>query len=559
MKTSSPTSLTALAPAPLSRLAVWLPRLRRLALSIAGIAVLVAFIYGFENLRGWRAWSSERDRLIASGGKLAVEDFLPPPVPDERNFAMIPLLRPLFELNPDRRATNRWLDPKANQRAIQVLRFDLIHGNSQEPSRGDWRQGKPYDLPGWQAYFRTPGRNLRVDNEYRQRYGLESVPKQPAGETNALSAYPLPPTPGAPAEDVLRALAVFEADFAAIREGLQLPDSRFAIPYEDGYEAILPHLAVLKRWAMSFALRATARIAAGDAAGALSDVEDGLRLAECLRTEPLFISQLVRQAYLGIALQPIWEGLIGRAWSESQLSALQTRLAALDITGNMRAALGLERAQFFQNVEPALGSIRARLRLLQLFTAFGSAQHDPEDEFRLALYFVLAPRGWLYASTAETSRALGQLEDLDPRLIPGLVDRWTESVRNPSWRFTLHNAFINQGLSFGFARGAVKTYAREVDRRLSVTACALERYRLRHGGYPETLDVLAPEFLTSIPLDPILGQPLRYTREAPDRFRLWSVGEDGVNDGGLRLKRPTDTPEAEAGDWVWAWPEAATP
>ncbi len=37
--------------------------------------------------------------------------------------------------------------------------------------------------------------------------------------------------------------------------------------------------------------------------------------------------------------------------------------------------------------------------------------------------------------------------------------------------------------------------------------CALERYRLTHGNYPETLDALVPQFIEKLPHD-IIGEPL---------------------------------------------------
>ena len=47
---------------------------------------------------------------------------------------------------------------------------------------------------------------------------------------------------------------------------------------------------------------------------------------------------------------------------------------------------------------------------------------------------------------------------------------------------------------------------------LARVAIALERYRLAHGAYPESLDVLAPQFIAQLPHDIINGQPLHYRR-----------------------------------------------
>lgn len=51
-----------------------------------------------------------------------------------------------------------------------------------------------------------------------------------------------------------------------------------------------------------------------------------------------------------------------------------------------------------------------------------------------------------------------------------------------------------------------------------------------NGRLPEKLSELVPEFLDQIPQDPFRDQPLRYDRE---RRVVWSVGYDGVDDGGM--------------------------
>jgi hypothetical protein len=44
--------------------------------------------------------------------------------------------------------------------------------------------------------------------------------------------------------------------------------------------------------------------------------------------------------------------------------------------------------------------------------------------------------------------------------------------------------------------------------RLTHTALAIERYRLKHSQLPSTLDDLVPDFLDAIPLDPFTARPL---------------------------------------------------
>ena len=84
-------------------------------------------------------------------------------------------------------------------------------------------------------------------------------------------------------------------------------------------------------------------------------------------------------------------------------------------------------------------------------------------------------------------------------------------------------------------------------------ACALERYRNLHGNYPESLDVLAPQLIATVPHDLINGEPLKYRRTDDGNYLLYSVGWDGKDDGGMPEKS-TPWPVKKEGDWVWRFP-----
>ena len=107
-----------------------------------------------------------------------------------------------------------------------------------------------------------------------------------------------------------------------------------------------------------------------------------------------------------------------------------------------------------------------------------------------------------------------------------------------------------------------KTMAAEASKRIVIAAIALKRFQLIHGKFPERLSELAPEFVASIPLDPVDGKPLRYHRNADDTFLLYSVGEDNIDNGG----DPNSTSASSSryfpwqGNKVrdWVWPQPAT-
>jgi len=65
------------------------------------------------------------------------------------------------------------------------------------------------------------------------------------------------------------------------------------------------------------------------------------------------------------------------------------------------------------------------------------------------------------------------------------------------------------------------------------TALAIERHRLAHKGrMPSSLEELVPAYLPAVPRDAFDNQPLRF-KLLPRGYVLYSIGADGVDDGGL--------------------------
>ncbi len=66
---------------------------------------------------------------------------------------------------------------------------------------------------------------------------------------------------------------------------------------------------------------------------------------------------------------------------------------------------------------------------------------------------------------------------------------------------------------------------------LARTALAVGRHRLATRNLPNDLEDLVPKYLKQVPPDPFDGRPIRYQPGTPG-FLLYSIGEDGHDDGG---------------------------
>jgi len=99
----------------------------------------------------------------------------------------------------------------------------------------------------------------------------------------------------------------------------------------------------------------------------------------------------------------------------------------------------------------------------------------------------------------------------------------------------------------------------ETAKNLTIVAIALKRYELLHQKFPPSLDSLTPTILKTIPLDYMNGQPMHYLKNSDGTFQLYSVGENGVDDGG----KPSPHKWWEfywfAPNLDLVWPQPATP
>ena len=93
----------------------------------------------------------------------------------------------------------------------------------------------------------------------------------------------------------------------------------------------------------------------------------------------------------------------------------------------------------------------------------------------------------------------------------------------------------------------------------AIIACTLERFFIKHGFYPPTLEGLTLHNGDKLPADISSGRPMGYKLTADGRYKLWAQGVDGVDDGGNRGLDPEDPENTKfmnigfKGDWVWGY------
>lgn len=486
---------------------------RFLGFGLLGLVALALVVCLVENWRGARAWNQLKAELEAKGEKLDYQAFIPPPAADEENFATTPLLAPLLDY--DRSMPDKWRQPLAKQKADALSAALSNDPKRKAPRGGNWQIDDPVPLDEWQDYL--------------------------VGHTN----YPGVARAENPALGILRALQKFDTELAELETASERPRSVFPVHYEENFNALLPHLAVIKGISTVVRLRALARLKAGQKDEALRDVRLTLRLAECVKDEPFLISQLVRIAILQMAIQPIWEGCSRHDWTAGHLLDLQTSLAKVQILEDYGRAIRGERA--FNNA--ALDMLRTgKARLSEFGVGDNHGASQPLDYARpliggwlrqnqvvlnrlhqqLTIPIIDATKHRVFVPLAQQADAVPELQQLSPYNVFARM---------------LYPALAKTSTKFAFAQTALD---------LATVACALERHRLASGDYPAQLDLLVPKFIEKLPTDVINGEMLKYRREADGSFTLWSVGWNEADDLGEPGKpRSGKGHDMNAGDWVW--------
>jgi hypothetical protein len=307
------------------------------------------------------------------------------------------------------------------------------------------------------------------------------------------------------------------------------------------------HLSGLKFCSAVLQLRAVAELQNGQSDKALADVKLMLHLIDSVRTEPFLISHLVRIAMLNITLQPVWEGLEDHKWSDSQLAELNQELAKLDFLADYEFSMRGERVLSMANIE--------YLRKTRNLNMISDGNNSTPEVAKAA--FHLVPNSVFYGNELAVARAhqewLLPIADVERHSVSPEMTRLASTNFDREFAHWSPNTLLAR-MMLPALQSSVKKYAYAqswVD--MARVACALERYRLAQGVYPETLDALSHRFIQVVPHDVIGGQPLNYHRTDNGKFTLYSVGWNGTDDGGkvFVLEYSNNYVDYDKGDWVW--------
>ena len=300
---------------------------------------------------------------------------------------------------------------------------------------------------------------------------------------------------------------------------IDFPDLAFAVP--------IPHVQDARGVAQLLRCEADLAAVAGDGPTAADRVIGVMNAGRSIGDEPLLISQLVRLAMGKAAARSAVQVLAWAELSDPDVARVQAALVAEYHEPILLWAARGERAVGHASIE-ALRDGRAD----RTVAAMGAVP-DRSPDARLLRWL---NRGTVPADEAahlRTATEFVRLAGLPPHERLAAAERWEADLRALTRDSLVSRARYHlTGLLTPAVEAVIRGDAHgRIDLGCAAALLGCERFRLRHGRWPGTLDELPADLRPLVPTDPYTGRPVVY-RRLPNGVAVYSVGPDRADDGG---------------------------
>jgi hypothetical protein len=577
----------------------------RYLFGLACLATLIGLFYAVEDWRGKRAWEKCRRELEAKGAVLDWDAYIPAPVPDEQNIFKAPKMTEWFVKEPWNAAAGGGSSKTGNTNAP----FGLLPGwNIKRPPTllvevSVVLPGGPLPAEKADAVLRLGDAGAREEAAklIHERVGactedfwIGLAVAQPLDQIHPLHLVlqaDTMPTPNAlteflscgaatnqagatPSQKYLQAerfgsqafhvsltpavrgaaeyLAVSESavpDLDLLRKALQRPYARIHGNYSRPYESPIPDFVRLRMVAQMLSRRAKCYLLLGQSGAAWHELELIRDMCRMLDAKPAsngstLVATMIDVAITGLYVSIIQDGLRLHGWREPELVAMQKQLMEVNLLPLIRDSFSAQRAALCRLFETdVLAEFKKWLNFGVNPPGLWERLKNPRN-----LFGWLMPRGWIYqnmcAFAIRGQLAIESLDIPDNRVLPRNAEKIDQQMHAAFSDFAPYT-FMGRSIMPNFIKATSTTARNQTLVNEAYIACGLERYRLAHGQYPESLEALVPQYAEKLPHDIIGGQPLHYHRTADGRFVLYSLGWNATDDGGI------ESEAGRPGDWVW--------
>ncbi len=569
-------------------------RFRFLRYGFVGLGLcvtLAAFYYTEELWRGKRAWDNCKRTMEGQGVDLNWADYVPAPVPADENFFAVPEMQQWFvgrgptELSkktptdvnwwtnrmvvaklsvgqpgspaPNGYAVLRWNASSARGEAARLLT------NAVGPTANAPRS--PFDV-GFMIRRLEEIRPARIflqcetaptekelkeflpDSILVHAHDIpekEALKFEPAGSGAYDVTLPVLET----TDDYLSLTRPLEPQFAVIRHAMQRPSARMEGNYTVPNEIPIPNFVTVRAVAQTLASRAQCDFLLGQPEEALRDLTLLHDMCPPIMEEnkPMtLIGSMINVAVNALYADTIADGIQFHAWREPQLVVLEEQLKQVKLLGPIKQSFKMETV-FLGDYLPNVSVEQLADLIHERTTREPANSWEHQKNLMLAR---LVPRGWIYqnavASINLRPNVIAAVDPANEIIFTDKIAAFQQSKNALLSRWS-PDTFLGDPMAPNFTKACQKTARSQTKVNQAIIGCALERYHLAHGQYPETLAALIPQYIDTLPHDVIGGGQLHYRCCADGTFLLYSIGWDARDHGGVRGKSDTD------GDWVWPY------
>ena len=345
-----------------------------------------------------------------------------------------------------------------------------------------------------------------------------------------------------------------------LREAVFRSEDVYPHAWENGFDMLLPQLAKLKSFTQIASLSSVYHSLQENREESFQDARLAFQLAFTGDTD-LLISRLVQFAQLQITLDTIMAAQQAHLWSDEQWSHIRSLLDQYNAIEYMPNSLRLERAVGYSYIEPMFNQSWSRA-MKGLGQLGANGQIEPEtglvmnvlDSMASKFSQAFLAKQWRLCMEAYTF----MIEDLEQGVVASSETPWKDIQTNWSDQNMLNYGILAKMLLPALSNIQEKAIHIQVKLELAKTAVDLERFYLEHGRYPDALSELSPTFRAAPPMDPMTRQALAYRKSSETGFEIYSVGMNGVDDGGRRIERPKRNQTSPPDDLLWSISEFPT-
>lgn len=316
---------------------------------------------------------------------------------------------------------------------------------------------------------------------------------------------------------------------------------------------LLPHYQPLRTATRILTVDTRWAIEQGDFERVTQNVEAIFGISRQLGNEQILIGDLVAFAIQSMGFEVIDEILPAHLnqFNEDQLERMQTAVAntdparMIDLTGERLMALDILQRCF---TDDGSGDGRITKAGYDLIVNYNQIVGNQMAE--LGSYQQIA-NAWSTITAPVAMMQFPGRKEAEQEYLEFLEAREAE-LKKPYYAVALlkpddepefqANAFLK--FIFPSVQGIGKAMFRtKAQQEATATAISIYRFQKQKGQLPRSLTDLQGDFIEQLPIDQFTGQPLRY-RVNRDRFELYSVGIDRMDNGGKRKRMPVTGSEA---------------